>query len=208
MAKTDVLNWKKERIGEIDLDPDVFEREFSSNILHTVVRWQLACRRQGTHQAKTRGMVRGGGKKPYRQKGTGAARRGSTRSPLICGGGVIFGPSPRDYSYQLPKKMRKVGLMTALSHLNREGRLFVIDELKSEGKTKALAKQLNDFGLSKAVLVDNESNDLFKRASQNLSNFRYYVTNGLNVYDLLKFDHLIITKDSVESLQTKLKAGM
>src|ERR1700744_5020869 len=148
MATVDVLNWEKKKVGTIDLPKEVFEVPVHKEILQTVTRWQLACRRQGTHSAKTRGEVSGGGKKPFKQKGTGNARQGSSRSPLMPGGGITFGPLPRDYSYVLPKKVRQLGLRVALSHLKKEGRLYVVDTLKStDGKTGALAKRLKAFGV-------------------------------------------------------------
>lgn len=201
MATVDVLGWDKKKVGSAELDASVFGIEVKEEILQTVVRWQLACRRQGTHKAKTRAEVSGGGKKPFKQKGTGNARQGSTRSPLMPGGGITFGPVPRDYSYQLPKKVRRLGLRTALSKLNKEGRLFVVDSMTSaEGKTKALAAQLKKFGLEKAVLVDASATDGFTRASRNLAKFRYYGVEGVNVYDLLKYDNAVITKDSIAKL--------
>ncbi|HMN68140.1 MAG TPA: 50S ribosomal protein L4, partial [Bdellovibrionales bacterium] len=160
MATVDVLGWDKKKVGSVDLDASVFDITVKKEILQTVVRWQLACRRRGTHKAKTRAEVSGGGKKPFKQKGTGNARQGSTRSPLMPGGGITFGPVPRDYSYALPKKVRRLGLRTALSFLKKEGRLFVIDGLtSSDGKTKDLAKKLKDFGLEKGVLIDASAND-------------------------------------------------
>lgn len=203
MATIDVLNWEKKKVDSVELSKDVFEVPVKKEILQTVVRWQLACRRQGTHKAKTRGDVSGGGKKPFKQKGTGNARQGSNRSPLMPGGGITFGPVPRDYSYQLPKKMRQLGLKTALSFLNKEGRLFVIDEMASEGKTKELAQKLKGFGLEKAVLIDNEKNQLFDRASRNMPKFRYYGVEGLNVYDLLKYDAAVVTKGSLQKIEQR-----
>src|SRR5690606_12441885 len=119
------------------------------------------------------------------------ARQGSTRSPLMPGGGITFGPEPRDYSYVLPKRVRRLGLRVALSHLKKQGRLFVIDEMASEGKTKDLAQKLKGFGLEKAVLVDAKLNEKFDRAARNLAKFRYYGVEGLNVYDLLKYDNAV-----------------
>lgn len=200
MATVEVLNWEKKKVGSVELDAAVFDAPVKQEILQTVVRWQLACRRQGTHKAKTRGEVRGGGKKPFKQKGTGNARQGSTRSPLMPGGGITFGPEPRDYSYVLPKRVRRLGLRVALSHLKKQGRLFVIDEMASEGKTKDLAQKLKGFGLEKAVLVDAKLNEKFDRAARNLAKFRYYGVEGLNVYDLLKYDNAVITKGSLESI--------
>src|SRR4051812_9356573 len=189
MATVDVLDWDKKKVGSVDLDASVFAIPVKPGILQTVVRWQLACRRSGTHSSKTRGEVSGGGKKPFKQKGTGNARQGSIRSPLMPGGGVTFGPLPRDYSYQLPKKVRQLGLRTALSHLKKEGKLFVVDAMKStDGKTKALAEKLQAFGLKKACLIDAELDPMFNRASKNIPKFRYYGVEGMNVYDLLKYD--------------------
>ncbi len=201
MATVEVLNWDKKKVGSVELAPEIFEIPVKSEILQTVTRWQLACRRQGTHAAKTRGEVSGGGKKPFKQKGTGNARQGSSRSPLMPGGGITFGPLPRDYSYQLPKKVRQLGLKTALSYLKKEGRLFVVDSMKSdEGKTKELAKRLKDFGVGKAVLIDADRDQTFERASRNLAAYRYYGVEGMNVYDLLKYDGAVITKNSLEKI--------
>ena len=140
-------------------------------------------------------------KKPFKQKGTGNARQGSTRSPLMPGGGTTFGPLPRSYAFQLPKKLRRLGLCMALSHLNKEGRLYVIDSLDSKnGKTSELSKLLTGFGLKKALLVDSTINEMFGRASKNMRTFRYFGVEGLNVYDLLKYDAAIITKESVAKI--------
>ena len=200
MATVNVLNWKKEKIGQLELNSDTFEVEVKKEVLHSVVRWQLACRRQGTHMTKTKGFVSGGGKKPFKQKGTGNARQGSTRSPLMPGGGTMFGPQPRSYGYVLPKKMRKVALKMALSHLLKEGKLAVVDSMNSEGKTAELNKRLKSFGINKAVLVDKLTNDNFGRAAKNLTNYKYYPVDGLNVFDLLKYDFAVITKDSVAKI--------
>ena len=200
MATVNVLNWKKEKIGQVELSSDVFEVEVRKDVLHTVVRWQLACRRAGTHMTKTKGLVSGGGKKPFKQKGTGNARQGSTRSPLMPGGGTMFGPQPRDYSYALPKKVRKVGLMMALSHLYKEGKLTVVDTMASEGKSTELNKRLKTFGIAKAVLIDASADEKFNRAAKNLANYKYFSVDGINVFDLLKFDHAVITKNSVQKI--------
>ncbi len=200
MSTANVLNWKKEKVGQVDLSPEVFETEVKKDVLHTVVRWQLACRRQGTSMTKTKGLVSGGGKKPFKQKGTGNARQGSTRSPLMPGGGTTFGPQPRSYAYVLPKKMRRIGLSMALSHLNKEGKLFIVDQMKSEGKTNELNKRLKAFGLKKAVLVDANIDDKFSRAAKNISAYKYYPVDGLNVFDLLKYDAAVLTKESIAKI--------
>lgn len=206
MATANVLNWKKEKVGTVDLASEVFEVEVKKEILHEVVNWQLACRRQGTAMVKTRSLVSGGGKKPFKQKGTGSARQGSTRSPLMPGGAKLFGPVPRSYEYALPKKVRKLGLKMALSHLMKEGRLFVVDTMVSEGKTSELAKRLETFGLSKAVLIDGKVNETMKRASRNLPTYKFYAVDGLNVFDLLKYDAAVITKDSVAKIVDRCQA--
>ena len=200
MATVNVLNWKKEKVGSVDLASDVFETPVKKEVLHTVVQWQLASRRQGTHMTKTKGLVSGGGKKPFKQKGTGGARQGSSRSILMPGGGTAFGPQPRSYAFVLPKKVRRLGLSMALSHLQKEGKLFVVDSMASEGKTAELSKRLKAFGLTKAVLVDAIVNDKFNRATKNLPKFKYFPVEGLNVFDLLKYDAAVITKESVAKI--------
>lgn len=207
MATVDVIGWDKKKVGSVDLDPAVFDIVVKKEILQTVVRWQLACRRQGTHKTKNRGEVSGGGKKPFKQKGTGNARQGSIRSPLMPGGGISFGPEPRDYSYVLPKKMKRLGLRTALSFLKKEGRLMVVDSMTSEGKTKELAKRLGNLGVTKAVMIDGTLNDKFSRATRNLPKFRYYAVEGLNVYDLLKYDTAIISKASIQKIVERCGEG-
>lgn len=205
MSQVNVLNWKKEKVGTVELDSAVFERPVKLEVLHEVVKWQLACRRQGTHMTKTKGLVNGGGKKPFKQKGTGNARQGSTRSPLMPGGGTIFGPVPRSYAYVLPKKMRKVGLAMALSQLNAAGKLFVVDSMKSTGKTSELNLNLKNFGLKKALLVDASVDQMFERASKNLEKFKYFPVEGLNVYDLLKYDAVLLTKESISKIVDRCK---
>lgn len=200
MATVNITNWKKEKVGSVDLAANVFEVEVKKDVLHTVVRWQLASRRQGTHMTKTKGLVSGGGKKPFKQKGTGNARQGSTRSPLMPGGGTMFGPTPRNYAYVLPKKTRKVGLSMALSYLLKEGRLFVVDSMVSEGKATELNKRLKTFGVKKAVLIDAMSDEKFMLAARNLQHYKYFPVAGLNVFDLLKFDGAVITKSSVSKI--------
>lgn len=204
MAKLEVLDWKKKKSGDAEISDKVVNEEFRKDVLHTLVRWQLASRRQGTHNTQNRGDVRGGGKKPYKQKGTGNARQGSTRSPLLRGGSVIHGPHPRDYSFNVNKKVKQLGLRTALSYLYKEGRLFVVSDMTSkDGKTKELAKRLDGFGVSKALLIDGQKDDMFQRASQNLATFRYNTVEGLNVYDLLKYDTVILSQASLEKVSQK-----
>lgn len=199
--KLSVLGWNKKEVGEISVPEEIFGAAVRKDILQTVVKWQLASRRQGTHKVLTKAEVRGGGKKPFKQKGTGNARQGSTRSPLNPGGGVIFGPKPRDYSYSLPKQLRRAGLRSALSYLHKEGRFFVVKDMTSQdGKTKELSQRLKDFGLNKALLIDGSGDDKFARASRNLKDYRYTKVDGMNVFDLLKYDAAIVTESSIEKI--------
>lgn len=201
MSNVDVLDWTKKKVGSVELPAEIFAVEVKKELLHRVVNWQLACRRQGTHKTKTRGEVSGGGKKPFKQKGTGNARQGSIRSPLMPGGGIAFGPVPRDYSFTLPKKLKRAALRTALSHLVKENRLFVVaDMVSSEGKAGEMAKRLKSFGLTKALLIDADSDDSFSRATRNLKGFRYNSVDGLNVFDLLKYDSAVLTKSSLAKI--------
>jgi len=206
MSNANVLNWKKEKVGTIELDPTVFAVEVKTEVLHEVTKWQLASRRSGTHAIKTRAFVSGGGKKPFKQKGTGNARQGTSRSPLMPGGAKLFGPIPKSYAYALPKKVRKLGLKMALSHLQKEGKLFIVSDMTSEGKTKELAARLKNFGVAKAVLVDAATNAGFKRAADNLPKYKYQSTAGINVFDLLKYDAAVLTKSSVAAIVEKLNA--
>lgn len=207
MAKVDVVSWDKKKVGEVELPAEIFEAKVNASVLHDVVRWQLACRRSGTHQAKTKGEVQGSGKKPFKQKGTGNARQGDKRSPLFPKGGITFGPRPRDYSYTLPKKVRQLGLRSALSQLQADGKVVVVEDMKSEGKTKALALQMKKLGLEKAVLIDQSLDAVFARASRNLPKVRYYSVDGLNVYDLLKYGTLVMTKQSIEGIGRRCGMG-
>ncbi len=207
MANVNVLSWKKEKVASIDLNAAVFEAPVKKEILFDVVKWQLDSRRQGTHMTKTKGLVSGGGKKPFKQKGTGNARQGSSRSILMPGGGTAFGPQPRSYAFNLPKKVRRKGLSMALSYLLAEGRLFVVDTMTSEGKTKELSTRLKAFGLTKAVLIDADVNEKFKRAAKNLAKFKYFPVAGANVFDLLKYDSVVISRGAVESLTARCLVG-
>lgn len=200
MAKVEILNWDKKKVGEVELQKEVFEAPVRKDVLHTIVRWQLAGRRQGTHSTKTRGEVSGGGKKPFKQKGTGNARQGSSRSPLMPGGAILFGPRPRSHAFDLPKQVRQLGLKSALSFLLKEGRLFVVDGMECDGKTNALAKKFKKFGLEKALLIDQQQDVNFKRATTNMPKFKYVSAKGMNVYDLLRFDHAVISKSSLEGI--------
>lgn len=208
MAKVDVLDWNNKKVGSVELNADVFEQPVKKAVMHSVVKWQLAKRRRGTHATKTRSMINGTGKKPFKQKGTGNARQGSARSPLNEGGAVTFGPQPRDYSYTLPRKTKQAGLKSALSYLYGAGKVIVLDGMDSaEGKTKELSANLAKLGLKKAVLLGSEENTNMKRAARNLKKFRYYGTEGLNVYDLLKYDNVVISKESLAGVDQRCGLG-
>jgi large subunit ribosomal protein L4 len=208
MAKIDVYNLDKKKVGQVDLDPEVFEQPVKKAVLHSIVKWQLAARRRGTHKAKNKSEVSGGGKKPFKQKGTGSARQGSIRSPLMPGGGVAFPPTPRNYLYTVPKKIKQLGFKSALSHLVKEGRLFVVEDMAAaDGKTKNLAAQLKNFGLAKAVLIDSEKHDSISRASRNLEKYRYYSVEGMNVYDLLKYDGAIVAQSALDKIAARCGVG-
>ncbi len=204
MTQINVLDWNKQSIKSIELPDSIFAQPVAKHLLHDVVKWQLAKKRKGNHQTKTRALVSGGGKKPFKQKGSGRARQGSIRSPLMRGGGVIFGPSKRDYDYTLPRKIKRAALRSALSYLVKEKRFHVVSEMTSqEGKTKALFKQLQNFGILKTVLIDHQENIQFKRAARNIPNICYYSTQGLNVYDLLKYNSAIVTEGSIQNIITR-----
>jgi len=200
MLSVPVLSFDKNSAGDLKVPETLLQSELGSDLLQTVVRWQLACRRAGTVATKTKGLVRGGGKKPFKQKGTGNARQGSNRSPLMPGGGTAFGPQPRDYSYALPRKVKQGGLAVALSYLYNEKRLWIVDSLPSEDKTKTLAKVLTKFDVEKAVLCDEGQDENVKRSARNLKNFKLLNVAGLNVFDLLKYDACIITKGALNKL--------
>ncbi len=206
MAKNQlaVYDWNKKEVGSVSVPAELMDTPLRMDLLQEVVKWQQACKRQGTASTLRKGEVRGGGKKPFKQKGTGEARQGSIRSPLMAGGGITFGPKTRDYSYTLPKKVKKAGLKTALAHLAREGRLFVVKDMTSkDGKTKELSARLKKFGVEKSVLVDATRDDLFSRASKNLKTFTYQPVAGLNVFDLLKYDCAIVTESSFKGILAK-----
>lgn len=205
MASVNVINWNNQKVSTVELPADIFEVAVKPEVLHSVVRWQLASRRQGTHMTKTRGLVNGGGKKPFKQKGTGNARQGSTRSPLMPGGGKIFGPVPRDYSYALPHKVRSLGLKMALSLMVQTNKLVVVDKMQATGKTKELNLSLGKIGSTKAVVVDLATNATAKQACRNLKSFKFLAVEGLNVYDILKFDSVVLSQDSLKAVVEKLK---
>lgn len=204
MASLDVLDWKKKKTGSVDVPEKMINEELRRDVLHTLVRWQLASRRAGTHDTKNRGDVRASSIKPYKQKGTGNARQGSRASMLLRGGSVAHGPHPRDYSFNVNKKVKQLGLRSAISYLNKEGKVFVVEDMTSkDGKTKELAKRIDGFGLTKVLMIDDAQDTNFSRASKNIPKVRYNSVEGLNVYDLLKYDAVIFSKSSLSKVAEK-----
>ena len=193
--------------GEIDVADAVFGLPARPDILARMVNWQLAKRRAGTHDTKEIGEISGGGKKPWKQKGTGRARQGSTRSPQWRKGAVIFGPTPRSHAHDLPKKVRKLALKTALSTKQAEGKLIVVDQAKlADGKTKELVQRFRKLGLASVLVIDGPTLDAnFARAARNLPQVDVLPQQGANVYDILRRDMLVLTKDAVQHLEARLK---
>ena len=202
MANVSVYNIEGKEVGTIDLNDAVFGVEVNEHLLHMAVVNQLANKRQGTQKAKTRSEVSGGGRKPWRQKGTGHARQGSTRSPQWTGGGVVFAPVPRDYEIKMNKKERRLALKSALTSRVQENKLIVLDDLKlDEAKTKAMQAVLNNLNVSKAmvVLADNDQNVVL--SARNIPNVITALPNTINVYDVLKYNTVILTKSAVASIE-------
>ena len=190
--------------GELELPEALFGAEPRRDVMARVVHWQLAKRRAGTHKVKGMGEVSGTTKKPYRQKGTGNARQGSLRAPQYRTGGVVHGPVVRDHGYSLNKKVRRLGLISALSQKAAEGKLVVIDVAGGEGKTAKLASQIRALGWSSALVVDATPDEGFVRAARNLPRFQVMPTMGANVYDILNHDVLAVTRAGIEALKERL----
>jgi len=204
MAILAVYNSQMEKVGEREVRDEVFGLPVRKHVLYEVVKWQLAKRRAGTASTKNRSEVRGGGKKPWRQKGTGRARAGSNTSPLWRRGGTVFGPTPRDYSYTLPKKVRNLALRMALSAKNTDGNLVIVRDFGLEGvKTKDFASFLNRFGVRKAVIVTEAPDRVLCLSSRNIPHITLFAGEGLNVYDILRHTHLIIKESALESIEQR-----
>ena len=202
MAKVSVFNMEGKEVGSLDLNDAVFGVEVNEHLVHMAVVQQLANNRQGTQKAKTRSEVRGGGRKPWRQKGTGHARQGSTRSPQWTGGGVVFAPVPRDYSFKLNKKEKRAALKSALSSRVQDGKLIIVDELKlDEIKTKQFAKIMDNLKVEKALVVLSEKDENVVMSARNLPSVKTALSNTINVYDILKYNTLVLTKDAVKTIE-------
>jgi large subunit ribosomal protein L4 len=205
-----VVSQTRAKVGALDVPAVVVSGPVREHLLYEVVRSQMASRRAGTHATKTRGFVSGGGKKPWRQKGTGRARAGSTRSPVWVGGAVVFGPQPRDYSYRLPKTARAAALRSALAARHAEGKLLVVDALTlPEAKTKRMVEALKGLGVDEGgVLIVLAAHDVsVERAARNLPKVKVLLAAGLNVYDVLGHVHLVVTRDAMVALAGRLGGG-
>lgn len=202
MANVAVYNIEGKEVGTIDLNDAVFGVEVNEHLVHMAVVNQLANKRQGTQKAKTRSEVSGGGRKPWRQKGTGHARQGSTRSPQWTGGGVVFAPVPRDYSFKMNRKEKRAALKSALSSKVAANKLIVVDEMKfDEIKTKNFANVLKNLNVSKALVVLGEDDKNAEISARNIAGVKTARTNTINVYDILKYNTLILTKETVANIE-------
>ena len=202
MANVSVYNIEGKEVGTIDLNDAVFGVEVNEHLVHMAVVSQLANKRQGTQKAKTRSEVSGGGRKPWRQKGTGHARQGSTRAPQWTGGGVVFAPVPRDYSFKMNKKEKRAALKSVLSSRVAENKFIVVDEIKfDEIKTKKFQEVLNNLNVNKALVVLEDGNTNVEISARNIANVKTARTNTINVFDILKYNTVIATKAAVATIE-------
>ncbi len=202
MAKVSVVNMEGKEVGTIDLSDEIFGVEINEHLVHLAVVQQLANKRQGTQKAKTRSEVSGGGKKPWRQKGTGHARQGSIRAPQWKGGGVVFAPVPRDYSFKMNKKEKRAALKSALTSKVQDQKLIVVDELKmDEIKTKAFVQILKNIKAEKALVVLNEKDDNVILSARNIPDAKTALTNTINVYDVMNAGTVVLTKAAVATIE-------
>ena len=202
MAKVSVYNIEGNKVGDMELNDAVFGVEVNEHLVHMAVVSQLANKRQGTQSAKPRSEVSGGGRKPWRQKGTGHARQGSTRAPQWTGGGIVFAPKPRDYSFKMNKKEKNLALKSVLTSKVAEDKLIVLDSISfDEIKTKKMVAVLNNLKADKALVVLNDNDKNVILSAKNIPDVKTALTNTINVYDILKYDKLIVTKDAVATIE-------
>jgi large subunit ribosomal protein L4 len=205
MTTLAVYDIGNQKVSDIELDDRIFDAKINPTLFHDVVRMDLASRRKGTASTKNRALVRGGGAKPWRQKGTGRARAGTRRSPLWRGGGTIFGPMPRDYSFSLPRKVKKIALRAALSLKRQEGKLILLNDFPLEGfKTRQVLDVLKRFQVEDALIVTYEKNQYLERSARNIPGIEVLRYGGLNVYDILNHEHLILLRPTVEKIEGAL----
>ena len=202
MLKVDVLNIEGKKIGDLELNENVFGIEVNEIVVHSALVNYLANQRQGTQSTKTRSEVRGGGRKPWKQKGTGRARQGSIRAPQWIKGGIALGPKPRKYTYALPKKMRQLAIKSVLTSKLQEGKLTVVDKIElKEIKTKSMVTILNKLKIEKALIVTKEKNTNVVASSNNIEGVKVSVVNAINVYDLLNSKNLVMTSDAIKTIE-------
>ena len=202
MANVSVYNMEGSEVGKLDLNDSVFAVDVNEHLMHMAVVLQLANKRQGTQKAKTRSEVSGGGRKPWRQKGTGHARQGSTRSPQWTGGGVVFAPKPRDYSFKMNKKEKRIALLSALSSKVADNKIVVLDAFNlDEVKTKKFAEVMSNLKVDKALVVIEGENKNVVLSGRNIPTVKVSATNEINTYDVLKYETLVVTKAAVEKLE-------
>jgi large subunit ribosomal protein L4 len=203
MPKVAVYNVDGKQVGELDLAEGIFGLEPNIHVLHSAVLLQQATLRSGTHDTKGRSEVRGGGRKPWKQKGTGRARQGSIRSPQWKGGGIVFGPTPRSYGFKLPRKVRRLAIKSALSSKAQDNQIIVLDQLSlSQPKTKDITKLLNNLKvLRKALVVTADFDNNVALSARNIPGVKFVAAEGINVLDVMKYDQLIITKDAVAKVE-------
>ena len=202
MSNFKVFNMSGSEVGSIELNDSIFAVEVNTHVMHQAVVQYLANKRQGTQSALTRAEVRGGGRKPWRQKGTGRARQGSTRSPQWTGGGVVFAPKPRDYSFKLNKKVKRLALKSALTTKVNDGKFVVVDEINlPEMKTKEMVKVLNNLNVNKSLVVLEDANEKAVVAARNIPTVKTASVSTINVYDILKYDSVVVTKAAVEKIE-------
>jgi len=206
MAKLQVVDQNNKKVGDIELAPEVFEVEIQPEVLNLVVRYQRAAVRQGTHATKNRALKNGGGRKPWRQKGTGRARAGSNRSPLWRGGATTFGPQPRDYSFKVNKKVRKLALQMALSSRVAEDKLTVVNSIDlAEAKTKAFAAVADKLGFGKTLIVAKDADEKLLLSARNMPHIKVIEADKLNVYDVLLYPELVMLESAAQDVQERLK---
>ncbi len=202
MSRISVYNMEGEKVGTVTLKDEIFGVDVNEHLVHMAVVAQLANKRQGTQKAKTRSEVSGGGRKPWRQKGTGHARQGSIRAPQWTGGGVVFAPVPRDYTMKLNRKEKKAALKSALTSRVQEKKFFVVDEIKAEEiKTKTMAQMFDKLNVTKALLVLEEGNDNARISARNLKDVKCAAPNTINVYDILKYDTVVASKAALKKIE-------
>ncbi|HPQ69535.1 MAG TPA: 50S ribosomal protein L4 [bacterium] len=205
MPKYDVLNMENQKVEQINLPDSVFSTDVKEHLFWEVVRSQMAARRRGTAKTKERGEVAFSSRKLYRQKGTGRARAGDRRSPVRVGGGTIFGPQPRDYSYRVPKKVRRAAVISALSMKLAEGKLLIVDELSlPEIKTKRFADLMTRLGVQSGLFIIESKDEVVEKSARNIPKAKVLRVDGLNVYDLLRYEYLVLTKGAVAKIEGAL----